>query len=207
MNDKLKQRLVGAGVLLILAGLLWPLLFDFDEQTAIDAPRSEIPAMPVIEKVVVAQPKPPQRSDAEPKPAAKPTPSSSAKVTAAKDKESEKLATLLKDIPKPAAIAGKTSNKITDAKRPRLDKQGVPVSFVVQVGTFSNWSNADSLRNKLVKGANKAYIKPSVSVMPGPYTVFVGPVLTYEKAEVIVANVKRQARINDAIIKRFRNTQ
>lgn len=203
MNDKLKQRLVGAGVLLILAGLLWPLLFDFDEQTAIDAPRSEIPAMPVIEKVVVAQPKPPQRSSPESKPAA----SSSAKVTAAKDKESKKLATLLKDTPKPAAIAGKTSNKITDAKRPRLDKQGVPVSFVVQVGTFSNWSNADSLRNKLVKGANKAYIKPSVSVMPGPYTVFVGPVLTYEKAEVIVANVKRQARINDAIIKRFRNTQ
>ena len=207
MNDTLKQRLVGAGVLLILAGLLWPLLFDFDEQVANDAPRSEIPTMPVIEKVVVEQPKPPTRNTVQTKPAAQAA--TNVVQTAAKDehKEANNLDSLLKNTPKPAAIAGKSVNKITDAKRPRLDAQGVPVSFVVQVGTFTSWSNADSLRNKLVKSGSKAYIKPSVSAMAGPYTVFVGPVLTYEKADAIVADVKRQARINDAIIKRFRNVQ
>lgn len=189
MNSELKQRLVGAGVLLILAGLLWPLLFDFDQREAEEAPILAIPVMPVVEKVQVAKPKPVL-------PAAKPKAVSSAS-------KKQNLKALLSDTPKPAPIAGKPKNKIDDTDRPRLDKQGVPVSFVVQTGRFKRWSNADALRNKLINNKHKAYIKPAVSTSSGPYTVLIGPLLTYAQAETVVAKVKAQTSIKDAMIKRF----
>ncbi len=191
LNSELKQRLVGAGVLLILAGLLWPLLFDFEQREAIEPPALAIPVMPVVEKVQVAKPKPVL-------PAAKPK-----SIPAATKKQP--LKTLLSDTAKPAPIAGKPSNTISDADRPRLDKQGVPVSFVVQAGRFKHWSNADALRNKLIKNKHKAYINPEVSSAPGPYTVLIGPLLTYAKAETVVAKVKAQTTVKDAMIKRFGN--
>jgi len=202
LNDALKQRLVGAGVLLILACLLWPILFDFDDTLELDAPPSEIPAMPTIEKVQVEPPKP----KAQIKSTAKLEPSSKASSTAS-DGKANSLEALISDAPKPPPVAGKSSNSISESQRPRLDDQGVPVSFVVQVGTFKNWSNADALRNKLIKNGQKAYTTPAVSALPGPYTVLIGPVLTYDKAQKAVADVKRQTSIKDAIIKRFRSVQ
>lgn len=189
MNSELKQRLVGAGVLLILAGLLWPLLFDFDQRERLEAPALIIPAMPVVKKVPVAKPKPVL-------PAAKPKaiPSSTQK---------QPLKALISDTAKPAPIAGKPTNKINEADRPRLDNQGIPVSFVVQVGRFKRWSNADALRDTLIQNKHKAYIQPAISTSSGPYTVLIGPLLTYAKAETVVNKVKVQTPIKDAMIKRF----
>jgi len=189
LNSELKQRLVGAGVLLIMAGLLWPLLFDFDQREALEAPALIIPTMPVVKKVQVAKPKAVL-------PAAKPReiPSSTQK---------QPLKALISDTAKPAPIAGKPTNKINDAERPRLDKQGIPVSFVVQVGRFTRWSNADALRNSLIKNKHKAYITPAISTSSGPYTVLVGPLLTFAKAEAVVNKVKLQTPIKDPMIKRF----
>jgi DedD protein len=189
LNSELKQRLVGAGVLLILAGLLWPLLFDFDQREALEAPALTIPSMPVVKKVPVAKPKPVL-------PAAKP------KVIPSSTKK-QPLKALISDTAKPAPIAGKAANEINDADRPRLDTQGVPVSFVVQVGRFKRWSNADALRSSLISNKHKAYIKPAISTSPGPYTVLIGPLLTYAKAEAVVNKVKVQTPIKDAMIKRF----
>ena len=189
MNSELKQRLVGAGVLLILAGLLWPLLFDFDQREAFEAPALTIPTMPVVKKVPVAKPK--------------------AVLTAAKPRvvpsstQKQPLKALISDTAKPASIAGKPTNKINDADRPRLDKQGIPVSFVVQVGRFKRWSNADALRNSLIKNKHKAYITPAISTYSGPYTVLIGPLLTFAKAEAVANKVKLQTPIKDPMIKRF----
>ncbi|MDA8963221.1 SPOR domain-containing protein [Pseudomonadales bacterium] len=189
LNSELKQRLVGAGVLLILAGLLWPLLFDFDQREALEAPALVIPTMPVVKKVPVAKPKAVL-------PAAKP------KVIPSSTKK-QPLKALISDTAKPAPIAGKPTNKINDADRPRLDKQGVPVSFVVQVGRFKRWSNADALRNSLIKNKHKAYITPAISTSSGPYTVLIGPLLTFAKAEAVANKVKLQTPIKDPMIKRF----
>ncbi len=203
MNDELKQRLVGAGVLLILAGLLWPLLFDFDERLSLEAPSSEIPPMAKVAKVEIAQPKPR-------KPITKILPSTAKpKSKVAIDGKAQNLSTLLTGVPTPPPIAGKPqyANTVSDEQRPRLDKQGIPVSFVVQVGTFKNWSNANGLRDKLLTKKLKAYIKPVSSLSPGPYTVLVGPVLTFANAKQIKSTVGSQFQLNDALIKRFRSLQ
>ena len=54
MTPELKQRLVGAAVLLFLAGLLWVLLFDFEaSEREISPPTVIASPMPAIEAVVV----------------------------------------------------------------------------------------------------------------------------------------------------------
>jgi len=47
LNEALKRRLTGAAVLLILAGLLWPVLFDFDEATRTQVASVQIPDTPI----------------------------------------------------------------------------------------------------------------------------------------------------------------
>ena len=174
MNDALKQRLVGAGVLLILAGLLWPLLFDFDERLVREAPVKTFPAMPVIARADIA---------------AKPTATSvntaarrepiSAQMAHDADSETaaqSRTTAQSKKVAKAAALArtdrslhaskssqvetphtSKTSSgkPVVDESRPRLDTNGVPIAWVIQTGTFSRWANASGLRDKLVaKGHN-----------------------------------------------------
>ena len=220
LNDALKQRLVGAGVLLILAGLLWPILFDFDQRLDLQPPESEIPLMPEVAKVVVEKPKPADADTTAVKTTnavvntstKKSVASAESSTKTSGDKSSGGQAAagfkaLTQSAPKPLPIAGKSTYRIADIARPRLDANGVPLSFVVQVGTFKNWSNAAALKNNLIAQGHKAYSKPSVSSQAGPYRVLVGPLLTYEKAQQVVADIKRNTTIKDAIIKRFGDRQ
>ena len=55
MNDGLKQRLVGAIVLLCLALILWPVIFSDTERSVVDR-NSQIPPMPDFEKFTVSEP-------------------------------------------------------------------------------------------------------------------------------------------------------
>lgn len=219
MNEALKQRLVGAGVLLILAGLLWPLLFDFDEPVLELAPPSQIPPMVKVEPVIVqpARKRTTLKSHIQEKKESESKNASSAKQIAAKasatgskvevSSQDQGLSELIANLPKPPLPAGKDQYKDRLAKkdRPRLDANGIPVSFVVQIGTFKRWENADGLRDKLIKKQLKAYTRPANSASDGPYQVLVGPVLTYAQAEDVAADVKSRFKINDAIINRFRS--
>lgn len=225
MNDALKQRLVGAGVLLILTGLLWPILFDFDQPVLEIAPPSQIPPRNLIEPVAVAAAEKRQHESERKNESAavgkqnkaslgaqtetRETAKNNSNTESNSDDDSEDLAALIADIPAPAAPAGKNKYqaRVAEQDRPRLDADGIPVSLVVQVGTFSKWENADKLRDRLIVEAFKAYTKPTTSTTAGPYQVFVGPVLTYAQAQRVVGDVKAQFKLNDAIIKRFRNQQ
>lgn len=179
-------------MLLILAGLLWPLLFDFDERLSLEAPASQIPPMPVSSM--------PEAGSTDTRPVAVPK-----KVVASPaDDKPEKVADL-QSLPEPAPPAGKKrySNQVASDDRPRLDAEGIPVSFVVQVGTFSQWQNADRLRKQLVDKGHKAYTRPAVSTAPGPYKVMVGPLLTIARANAVAAEVKTRFKVNDAMVLRF----
>ena len=57
MNDILKQRLVGALVLIGLGVIFWPVIFVETEQDALDR-SSQVEPMPVLEDVVIPEPRP-----------------------------------------------------------------------------------------------------------------------------------------------------
>lgn len=59
MDENIKQRLVGAAVLVALAVIFLPALFDKDERVAIDT-TSQIPPAPTIETVEIPRPTKPE---------------------------------------------------------------------------------------------------------------------------------------------------
>ena len=215
MTPELKQRLVGAAVLLFLAGLLWVLLFDFEaSEREISPPTVIASPMPTIEAVVVEPATPfynDRSDDSVSTPSAKVSkvsPSVAAIDELSKEKSSSpELSDLLGNAPDPKPIANKT-RYVDQQDRPRLDAQGVPIAFVVQLGSFSRFDNADKLRNQLVNDHQfKAYLEPKVEMAKGPYKVLVGPVLTYAEVEILAAKLKKTAEVKEAIIKRFGDTQ
>ena len=199
MTPELKQRLVGAAVLLFLAGLLWVLLFDFEASERKVSPLIAIPPMPSIE-VVVVEPATPFFNDK----ANDSSSNSSVKADGVNEQaSSSELSKLLGNSPDPKPTANKT-RYVDQASRPRLDEKNVPVAYVVQLGSFKQFDNANKLRDKLVNDYQfKAYLEPRVEMGEGPYKVLVGPVLTKADAESLVFELKDKAEISSTMIKRF----
>tara|TARA_S200000501_G_C20867486_1_gene762657 strand:- start:3480 stop:4088 length:609 start_codon:yes stop_codon:yes gene_type:complete len=202
VTPELKQRLVGAAVLLFLAGLLWMLLFDFEASEREVSPFVAIPPMPTIESLVI-EPATPFYNDK----AINSASNSSVEADGVSEQaSSSELNKLLGDSPDPKPIANKT-HYVDPASRPRLDKQGVPVAYVIQLGSFKQFDNANKLRDKLVNDYQfKAFVEPRVEMGEGPYKVLVGPVLTYADAKSLAVELKNNAEITSTMIKRFGDT-
>jgi DedD protein len=156
MNDGFKQRLVGAVVLVSLALILWPVIFSEGINPAVDR-RSQISAPPAFEKIPVAKPVRPANIAPIIEPGPEPEPERAIVPPDADPVEAP-------------AVAVK--------EKPRLDVQGLPESWVLQVASFSQQSNANELTDSLIKRGYKAYSR-TVSTSEGPSTrVYVGPRFT-----------------------------
>ena len=224
MNDSLKKRLTGAAVLLIVAGLLWPLVFDFDqsmrppqlELNVAEAPVGLSPAHAVnttlgngsntagnTDSALGNRNSAPD--NARNKSAAHSGASSSGTLTDRLSAEAQDLAELLKNTADAAGSVVSGQAAATSRNQPRLDAHKIPVSYVVQVATFNDWSNASKFKETLLANSFKAYIKPATSAQAGPYRIAVGPVLTYAEAESVVTRIQREHKIMDTIIRRLRD--
>jgi len=201
LNEALKRRLTGAAVLLILAGFLWPVLFDFDEATRTPVPSVNIPDMPSAVAV--------NEADADAKRLSKTSKigrvGNEQAVTERLSEEAEDLAEILKNAAETAVAVVARPGSASQKSQPRLDQNKIPVSYVVQVATFNGWNNAQNFKETLLAKKFKAYVKPATDSQAGPYRIAVGPVLTYAEAEEIVAKIQREHKVNDAIIRRLRD--
>ena len=210
MNESLKTRLVGAGVMLIAAGLLWPLLFDFDESMqpsgqqslALEIPDARAAHAQASASSTFAQRKTVAAEANDSKPA-KPEDTKATLATAAASEPAPE-----KD--RPVAVAKKTIVEKTSQKSsakpsvPTLDSQGIPVAWVIQVGTFGRWENADKLRVKLIEHELRAFVDPATSKQNGPYRVQVGPLLTYDEARDANQKIREDYELRDTFIRRFK---
>lgn len=201
LNEALKRRLTGAAVLLILAGLLWPVLFDFDEATRTQVPSVQIPDMPnavAINEADADAKRSPKKSELD-------RVETEQAVTERLSEEAEDLAEILKTAAETAVATVARPGSASQRSQPRLDQNKIPVSYVVQVATFNGWNNAKKFKESLLAKKFKAYVKPATDSQAGPYRIAVGPVLTYAEAEEIVARIQREHKVNDAIIRRLRD--
>lgn len=183
MDDGLKQRLVGAFVLLALAVIFVPVFFDRERIEPVSK-TTQIPVAPHIEPLSVEKAEPPvtespakdaaemylpdendkQEIETETAPTPTPAPKPANKTTASKPKVAPKKA------------APKTETKYIDA-------QGVPKGWVLQVASFSDQKKAVARRNELVKLGYAAYTK-DVKTSKGQRTrLYVGPKL--EKSALV----------------------
>ncbi len=205
MVDKgLLQRIVGALVLLALAVIFVPMLFnreDAGRQIVVDAPEMpEAPAAPVIETQPVEVPEPevepfPEEfeiieENAASQPEAPATPINPAPASA---EPAPAPAT-----PEPVTVEAPS----TTPEEKRLDTANLPISWSVQLASLSSRENADKLQKTLRSQGYNAYIRTA----DGMNRVFVGPLVERAEANRLRDQLQRQQKLNGFVV-RFKPEQ
>ncbi len=194
VNENLKQRIVGALVLVALAVIFVPLLFDFSGRQEVDT-TSQIPPRPEIQAVEIAEPVRPKdivpaKSDEDMFQFGVET-----KVEeTSTDKESQPL---VKETPAPE----KVEMTLKDEK-PALSSEGIPVAWVLQIGSFRDKAKAKALLEDLLKDGYKAFIREKKDANGSLSRVFVGPLVLKKKLVQQKSAIDKKYRV-DAILVHF----
>ncbi len=215
MNDILKQRLVGALVLIALGVVFWPVVFVETERGSMDR-STQLEPMPRLEEVAIPAPEPLQDVEpvsaadriaeaaarsAEPEPAVEAAP-----VAAAQSEQSSqpkpKPQPRKEPKPEPKPAPKTVARTAPVPASPALDEDGIPIAWVLQVASLSSREKADQLTEALIAQDYKAYsraIRRDGTVL---YRVFVGPVFEREKLAAAKRDIDRQLNVS-AIIARY----
>jgi DedD protein len=212
LDSAYKQRMVGALVLVALAVIFLPMLFsrqDEQRQVVVEAPATpQAPTVPQVqvEPVVVPEPQTlpeePVPSDeevaAQPAPTmpvqpsvpvAKPAPAPAAPVVAAKPAAPAPA-------PKPVAPQPAAPGK-PDVGQSRIDPNGLPISWSIQLASLANRESAEALQKKLRTQGYNAYIRSA----DGKNRVFIGPLIERAEADRLRDLLGRQQNLNGFVVR------
>lgn len=207
MDDGLKQRLVGAIVLVAIAVLFLPSLFDRDSRRTVDL-GSEIPPEPAVttRMLEVGEPEPPENipsakplADNYPHEEARsasvdsdgPATRDSRQVAEAEESEAEAPSAAPSEPssdsssePSPEPLSESPSGTDeTATTAPELNADGVPNAWSLQVGSFESGERALSLLKRLQEAGYKSYIREGISTQGAVYRVFAGPKINKAAAQ------------------------
>lgn len=212
LDKGMKQRMVGALVLVALAVIFLPMLFTREDemrQVQVEAPQA--PAMPTlpevqVEPVAVPEPQvipeepqqPPVVIDESTAPASTPsqpiTPSPQTQPQAAKPPApapAPKVETKPAVAPTPAVAAAKP---VAPSK---IDVNGLPVSWSIQLASLSNRAGAESLQQTLRSQGYNAYIRSA----GGMNRVYVGPLIERAEAERVRDAINRKHSLKGFVVR------
>lgn len=87
--------------------------------------------------------------------------------------------------------------------KPALDKEGVPVGWVIQVGSFGQRDNASKLKQKLQDKGYKAQVKMQSNASGSrTYTkVFVGPYIDKTIAQRDLDKIARELKLKPSLVR------
>jgi DedD protein len=191
----LKQRLVGALVLICAGVVLWSLLFTGPKVREIDR-QSQIPTPP--EKVVVNVPDPQPRNgeavntdlNSEPT-VAIPTPAAAATAAVNVNPAASKN----------PPVAVEPTPALPEQATVRQDARGIPIAWVVVVGSFADQTKANGIVTDLKKRGFKAYADVLKREGRTLYRVSVGPKLEKSQAEKIKQDIDALMKVNASVLK------
>lgn len=182
MNEVLKQRLVGALVLIALGVIFWPIIFVEPGMEPMLL-GSQVPKAPEIAYFELDPPQP------------------SANVAAVNEKveqaEQSRSISVDPDIDSQDSepvVPTKKKSKIISTDKPKLDNKGIPIAWVLQVASFSHREKANKLQQDLIKMGYKADTRVIRSGSAKMVRVSVGP--KFNKQSLVEAKT--------AIDKRFK---
>lgn len=98
---------------------------------------------------------------------------------------------------KPNVIVETITELTKDEKKPSI-KETV---WAVQVGSFSNRSNAFALKEKLRKSKVHAFVERVMNDGKATYRVRVGPEISKEKAEALKEQLKKDFKLTGLVVK------
>ena len=188
MLDKgLKQRMVGALVLVALAVIFLPMLLSREDEmrrVVVDAP--DMPQAPATAEIIVqpAEVVEPEVLPQEPIPF---------------EDEAPQVVEV-QEQPKPVVEPSKPAPVATTAPaKPdaRLDANSLPISWSVQLASLSSRSGAETLQKTLRSQGYNAYIR----TFEGMNRVFVGPLIERAEAERLRDQLNRQHKLSGFVVR------
>ncbi|MDH3992359.1 MAG: SPOR domain-containing protein [Gammaproteobacteria bacterium] len=214
MNDILKQRLVGALILVALGVVFWPIIFvepgsqPAEEQRRMP-PRPQVDSTPIeppdqvglrptiavaarqdTAEVEVAELEP------EPEPAPETLASALPQVGTADPAPSAPVPAAAKPV-QPADVPTRS----TAPEKLALDKQGVPIAWILQVASVSAADKAEQLRQQLLAKDRKAYTRKIRSNGKELYRVYVGPKFERAQLERLKTDIDREFGVSSMIVR------
>ena len=202
LDSAYKQRMVGALVLVALAVIFLPMLFsrqDEQRQVVVEAPAApQAPVVPQVQVEPVVVPEPQALPEEEPVPsdeevAAQQAPSMPVQPSVPVVKPTPAPAVAAKPAtpaPKPVAPQPAAPGK-PDVGQSRIDPNGLPISWSIQVASLGNREGADALQKKLRAQGYNAYIRSA----DGKNRVFIGPLIERAEADRLRDLLDRQQNL------------
>lgn len=208
MEQHLKERLVGATVLIILAAIFIPMFLS--EQPVMK--QEEEQAIETVEETQLNY-----HSSV--------VPIESGENASSKSSDETSDGALPNMLEKKTADVASSGNRKTDDKKavsgsdkseptePVADKNeigehppvktdvGTTQAWVVQLGSFGSEANAQTLNKRLLDKDFPSFIEPLVQGEKVVYRVRVGPMLQKEKIEKIQSQIKNTLKLNGILIK------
>lgn len=207
VNQNTKQRIVGTVVLLALALIFLPVLFDGEgsyqrpvSSRIPDAPAVNRLAEPVAERVIPETPPPPVVSSLEPSPAVPDQQPA--------DPEAEFVVAAAPVALEPETQAGAEPQLEVDSVAaadgnggPVLDAEGLPVGWSVRLASFADERNAQTLLQRLLQDEFKAYSRQITTEQGAMTAVFVGPQLERDRVEALKAQLQDRYQLNGIVVR------
>ena len=199
LDKVFKQRMVGALVLVALAVIFLPMLFsreDEQRQIQVDAPTApQIPVMQPVQVEPVAVPEP-QVIAEEPVPEQLPIIEQQAPAPVAPVVAKPAVAAPKPPAVTPAQTVAQAPAKL-DTTQKRVDPNGLPISWSVQLVSLSNRASADNLQKTLRNQGYNAYVRSS----GGMNRVFVGPLLERAEADRLRDLLGKQQNLKGFVVR------
>lgn len=210
LDSAYKQRMVGALVLVALAVIFLPMLFsrqDEQRQVTVEAPVApQAPVMPQVQVEPVVVPEPQALPEEEPVPtdteiAEQQAPSAPIQPSVPVVKPAPAPVVAAKPAtpapaPKPVAPQPAAPGK-PDVGQSRIDPNGLPISWSVQLASLSNRESAEALQKTLRSQGYNAYIRTA----DGKNRVFVGPLIERAEADRLRDLLGRQQNLKGFVVR------
>ena len=209
MNDILKQRLVGALILLALGVVFWPIVFVQPQQEK-SVQQQSIPEPPAVSTAAIeaptqaglrASPELTTNDDAQgmdsPVADRDIVGDGSENVTFAGESSAASSA----PDTSPATSSMHSEARSEAPERLAVDGDGVPVAWTIQVATVSSAEKAEKLRIRLLEKNEKAYITKVSSGGKQLYRVCVGPKFERQELERMQASINAEFGVKTMLVR------
>jgi DedD protein len=210
LDSAYKQRMVGALVLVALAVIFLPMLFsrqDEQRQVVVEAPAApQAPTVPQVQVEPVVVPEP-QALPQEPVPT-----DEEVAEQQAPSMPVQPIAPVTKPAPAAPAVAAKPAAPAPapkpvapqpaapgkpDVGQSRIDPNGLPITWSIQLASLANRESAEALQKKLRTQGYNAYIRSA----DGKNRVFIGPLIERAEADRLRDLLGRQQNLNGFVVR------
>ncbi len=210
MRQTLKERLVGAALLVLIGVIFIPMLLSgpVDPASISGANIPERPAYEPVPRLQALNPQPAATGRSEAVAGAGHTQNTgkqqgmaALKAPSVADIAAERGMAALKDEPEQTEEIAKTEKTEKTAKAgPSADRQVGLSAWVVQLGSFSSRVNADKLNQRLKKAGFRAFVEPVTSNKQTAYRVRVGPELLRSEADKLRKDIKTAMKLDGIVL-------